>query len=85
MDYKKSYLFFHIGLIGGACIVFIGLSLSLHIGFLGQVITICGLIGMLGGMIQAFLFCRCPQCGALLKLRGKKPNCCHNCGCELDL
>ena len=44
-----------------------------------------GLVAMLGGIMQALIFFKCPKCGMLLKIRGKKPNCCHGCGYRLDL
>ena len=85
MSYKKSYLLLSIGIIGGAVIVFIGLGLGMKIGFLGNAVAFIGLVAMLGGIVQALVFCKCPKCGTLLKIRGKKPNCCHGCGYKLDL
>lgn len=85
MDYKKSYFLLSIGVIGGAVIVFIGLSLGVKIGFLGNVIAFIGLATLLGAIAQALIFYKCPKCGTLLKIRGKKPNCCHGCGYKLDL
>lgn len=85
MDHQKSYSLFHIGMIGGAVFVFIGLGLSMEIGLIGSAVAFLGLAAMLGGVVQALVFCKCPKCGTLLKLRGKKPNCCHGCGCKLDL
>lgn len=85
MSYQKSYSLFHIGVIGGAVFVFIGLSLSMKIGLIGSAVALLGLAAMLGGIVQVLVFCKCPKCGTLLKLRGKKPNCCHGCGYKLDL
>lgn len=85
MSYQKSYFLLHTGLIGGAVVVFIGLNLSMKIGFLGSVVAFTGLAAMLGGIAQALIFCRCPKCGTLLKIRGKRPNCCHGCGDKLEL
>ena len=88
MDYRKSYHLLHAGVGGGAVVVFIGLSLSMKtgfVGFMGNAVAFIGLAAMLGSVLQAFLFCKCPKCGTLLKIRGKKPNCCHGCGYELDL
>lgn len=85
MSYQKSYFLLSIGVIAGAVIVFIGLSLGMKTAFLGNALAFTGLLAMLGGIVQALIFCRCPKCGALLKIRGKKPNCCHNCGNKLDL
>lgn len=85
MSYQKSYYILVLGIIGGAAIVFIGLSLSMKIGFGGSIVAFLGLAAMLGGIAQALIFCRCPKCGTLLKIRGKKPNCCYGCGYKLDL
>ena len=85
MDYKKSCHLLQAGVLGGAVAVFIGLGLSMKIVFLGNSIAFIGLAAMLGGILQALIFCKCPKCGTLLKIRGKKPNCCHSCGYKLDL
>ena len=61
MDYKKSYFLLSIGVIGGAVLVFIGLSLSMKIGFLGNVIALIGLAAMLGAIAQALIFYKCPK------------------------
>ena len=85
MSYKKSYFLLSIGVIVGAVVVFIGLGLGMKIGFLGNAVAFIGLVAMLGGIMQALIFFKCPKCGMLLKIRGKKPNCCHGCGYRLDL
>ena len=82
MDYKKSYSLLSAGTICGAIIVFIGLAFGEMIGCM---IASLGLAAMLAGIVQALIFCRCPECGTLLKIRGKKPNCCYGCGYKLDL
>ena len=63
----------------------VGLGLGMKIGFLGNAVAFIGLVAMLGGIMQALIFFKCPKCGMLLKIRGKKPNCCHGCGYRLDL
>ena len=85
ISYKKSYFLLSIGVIVGAVVVFIGLGLGMKIGFLGNAVAFIGLVAMLGGIMQALIFFKCPKCGMLLKIRGKKPNCCHGCGYRLDL
>lgn len=85
MSYQKSYSLLLVGVIAGAVIVFIGLSLGMEIGFLGNTVAFFGLAAMLGSIVQALIFCKCPRCGVLLKIRGKKPDCCHSCGYKLDL
>lgn len=85
MNYKTSYLFLRIGVIGGVCIDLSGLILRLFVDILGQIVTLCGLVVMLAGMLQASLFCRCPQCGTLLNgYDFAKLKRCHNCGYNLD-
>lgn len=85
MSYKKSYFLLSMGVIAGAVIVFIGMSFGMKTGFLGNVVAFAGLAAMLGSIVQALVFYRCPKCGTLLKIRGKKPDYCHGCGYELDL
>ena len=85
MSYKKSSFLLSIGVIAGAVVVLIGLGIGMKIGFLGNVVAFIGLAAMLGGIAQALIFYRCPKCGTLLKIRGKKPDYCHSCGYKLDL
>lgn len=67
MSYKKSYFLLSIGVIVGAVVVFIGLGLGMKIGFLGNAVAFIGLVAMLGGIMQALIFFKCPKCGMLLK------------------
>lgn len=85
MDYQKSNLMLHIGMIGGAVICLIGLSIGTSIALVGNLIGALGLIAMLAGIGQAFVYYKCPNCKAQLPIRGKKPNHCPNCGHKLDL
>lgn len=78
MNYKKSYFLLSIGVIAGAVVVFIGLGLGMKIGFLGNVVAFIGLAAMLGGVVQALLFYRCPKCGMLLKIRGQNETECNS-------
>lgn len=85
MSYKKSYSLFLTGVMAGALIVFIGLGLVTKTGLLGALIACAGLAAILGAIAQALIYCKCPKCGVLLKIRGKKPKCCHGCGYKLEL
>ena len=85
MNYKKSYYILSAGLIAGAAIEFIGIGLSMKSSFPGYAAVFIGFSAMFGSIVQAFIFCRCPKCGTLLKIRGRKPNCCYGCGHRLNL
>ena len=78
MDYKKSYMILNAGVLGGGILAF--LSLTTTIMWLGVV----GCIAMIGGLLQAFIFYRCPNCKRELTIRGKKPDYCPGCGCKLN-
>lgn len=85
MDCKKSYFLLNTGVLGGAAIVFMGLGIGVKSAALGNPIALLGLLAMLGGIGQAFLFYKCPNCGRRLNVRGRKPEHCPNCGRKLDL
>lgn len=85
MDYKKSYTILNVSVIGGAVIVFIGLSIGTKIVLLGNFIGAVGIISMLAGIGQAFVYYKCPHCKKPINIRGKKPNHCPDCGYNLDL
>ena len=85
LDYRKSYGLLTIGIWGGAAVVLLGLSLVTHSEGVGAFIAIVGLLAMLASIGQAFLFYKCPHCDEHIKIRGKKPNHCPNCGGKLDL
>ncbi len=84
MDYKKSYLMLQIGVLGGAVIVFIGLLLVSKGIVVGNVLSVIGLVCMFGGLMQAFLFFKCPHCGRRFNIRGKRFSYCPSCGKKLD-
>lgn len=87
MNYKKSYHMLIIGIWGGAVITFAGLCLGARSNTLiiGNFIAFTGLILILGGIGQALIFYKCPNCGKRLNIRGRHPNFCPECGCKLDL
>ncbi|MGL4790242.1 MAG: hypothetical protein ACRCW1_02440 [Anaerotignaceae bacterium] len=82
MDYKKSYTMLSTGVFGGGVIVFLGLSVG---ELIGSVIGGIGVIAMLGGILQALIFYKCPNCKSHFNIRGRKPDYCPSCGCKLDL
>ncbi len=84
MDYKKSYGILKIGVIIGAIIVFAGLSIGTKIPLLGNLVGVIGLIGMLVGIGQAFIYYKCPSCKRRFNIRGKNPDYCPGCGRKLD-
>ena len=78
MDYRESYRILNIGLaVGTALLLFASMTEVLWIGIVGIVVA-------LAGMIQAFIFCKCPHCGARFNLRAKLPKFCPECGKELE-
>lgn len=83
MDYKKSYTLLTAGILAGAAVVFLGLSISTKMGVIGNVTAVIGLAAMLGGLGQAFLFYKCPDCGRRFNIRGRKPDHCPGCGRRL--
>ena len=83
-DYKKSYIILKMGVIFGAIVVFIGLSIGTKIPLLGSLVGVIGLIGMLVGIGQAFFYYKCPSCTRQFNIRGKNPDHCPGCGCKLD-
>lgn len=84
MNHQMSYVLLNGGVLGGAALVFIGLSLSARLGLAGNLIAALGLAAMLAGIGQALIFYKCPDCGRRLNIRGKKPDFCPGCGRRLD-
>lgn len=87
MNYKKSYCMLIIGIWSGAGISFAGLYLGVKSDtiIIGNFIAFIGLMLILGGIGQALIFYKCPDCGKRLNIRGQHPNFCPECGCKLDL
>lgn len=84
MDYKKSYSISRVGLIGGFVVAFVGCGLTMKFGIVGSVIGLIGLAMMAFGLIQAFMFYKCPKCDKRFNLRGVRPNHCPFCGHNLE-
>jgi len=78
MDYKKSYLLFHIGLYTGLVLCLVSLMIKVRLP------GILGIIIMVSGILQTVRFYRCPHCHKALDFRGKKPKYCPECGHPLD-
>lgn len=83
MDCHKSYDLMTAGVLGGAAVVFLGLSIGMKSAALGNPIALLGLFAMLGGIGQALLFYKCPHCGRRLRIRGGKQDFCPRCGRRL--
>ena len=47
-------------------------------------IWILGTALLVGGVVQALIFCKCPYCGAQFNTRGPLPKFCPECGKKLD-
>ena len=78
MDYHNSYRILNTGLAVGAVLaLFASMIEVLWLGIVGIVIV-------LASMIQAFVFCKCPHCGARFNLRARLPKFCPECGKELE-
>ena len=85
MDYKKSYIILIVGVIGGAVVAFVGVGIGSKTALFGNVLGAIGVMSMLAGIFQAFVYYKCPYCKKSLNIRGKKPSYCPSCGHRLDL
>ncbi len=73
MDYNKSYLVLHVGFLIGFVLAILGLSIEINF------LVYLGVILVIGGSVQAFIFYKCPNCGKSFNIRGKKPKYCPEC------
>ena len=78
LNYNKSYLIMNVGL--GVGIVISIIFLLMEVKWIAYV----GIILILGSLIQAFIFYKCPNCNKPFNIRGKKPKYCPECGFTLD-
>lgn len=78
MDYNKSYSVLHVGFWIGFVVAILGLSIK--ISFL----VYLGIILVLGSLVQAFIFYKCPNCGKSFNIKGKKPKYCPECSYKLE-
>ena len=77
MDFRKSKWIFNITR-------YLGLALIL-IAALAKVLLplIVGAVILIGGIVQAMIFYRCPHCHKPMELMGQTPKHCPACGEEL--
>ena len=85
MDCKRSYILLDAGMLGGTVVVFLGLGVSTKIEIVGSMIALAGLLIMLGGLGQAFLFYKCTNCGRKFSIRSRKPDRFPVCGRKLEM
>ena len=78
MDFKKSRNLMWICFAIGILIIAFGFG-SESVGF-----AIMGTAVFFAGLVQAFIFYRCPYCGySLMNVRGEVPDHCPKCGKSL--
>ena len=71
MNYKKSYCMLVTGIWSGVVMIFIGGCLEIRCGvaMIGNAIAVIGLMLMTGGIVQALIFYKCPNCGKRFNIR----------------
>ncbi len=74
MDYQKSYVLMQVGGITG--LLMMGAAFLAGVEWLAAV----GVLILLAGILQTFLFFRCPHCGGLWDTHGGVPHYCPHCG-----
>ena len=86
MDYKKSYLLLHTGVLSGGATVFIALAVGTSkFVLIGQLLGFLGIIIMMVSFIQALIFFKCPKCARHFDIRNNKlPKYCSECGSKLE-
>ena len=81
MNYQKSHRLLLLGLCAGAVMAFFGLAIGTRAG---TVIGAVGVLLMIGGIAQAVVFYKCPDCGRQFDVRTRRPDYCPGCGKKLD-
>ena len=84
MNYKKSYLLYNIGGIGGLISLLMGSFLTKLHPVLGMILSVIGVVVGVLAILQTILFYRCPYCGSRLDIRSRKPVFCPECGKKLS-
>lgn len=84
MNYKQSYFILRICVLGGFLLTFIGLSLANVSERLSVLLSVTGVFAMLGGILQALFFYKCPKCGRRFEIRAQLPSYCPSCGQYLE-
>ena len=74
MDYRKSHVLMQAGGITG--LLMMGAAFLAGVEWLAAV----GVLILLAGILQTFLFFRCPHCGRLWDTHGGVPHYCPHCG-----
>ena len=74
MDYQKSYVLMWVGIIAGFILAAVGGALAI------KWLAAMGALILLAGILQTFLFFRCPHCGGLWDTHGGVPHYCPECG-----
>lgn len=83
MNFRKSRKLMWIGFIVGIFIMTVGTSFEDE-KVIGFFVAVGGIIFVLS-LIQAFIFCTCPNCGySLMNVRGALPKHCPECGENLE-
>lgn len=67
MDYQKSYVLMWVGIIAGFILAAVGGALAI------KWLAAMGALILLAGILQTFLFFRCPHCGGHWDTRGGVP------------
>lgn len=78
MNYRQSYQLLNTALAAGLVIALLGAILDKP-----WIMTLGGAIAI-AGVVQAVLFCRCPNCGESMETRGGLPAYCPSCGNKLE-
>lgn len=78
MNFKQSYKMLNTSLALGLalCLLYRIADIRLAGG--------AGIIILIAGFLQTFLWYRCPYCGKPLKIKGSRPKTCEACNRELD-
>lgn len=84
MDYKLSRMLMWIGIDGGMVLLAASMCFKNEAWVTGLMIAAAAVFAL--GILQAFLFYKCPECGCrLIKCKGGIPENCPQCGVYLKL
>lgn len=78
MNYKKSRQLMNIGIWGGIAVLVVFYATDI------MLFGVLVMILVLGGMLQALVFYKCPSCNVHFNIRGGQPDFCPKCGCDLE-
>ena len=77
MNYRKSFYLLWILFVVGVALMYVYVAVDV------MALAYVGVLCMLGGFLQTVKFFRCPNCGALWRIRGGIPKGCPECGKEI--